>query len=413
MIAMVMLLATPAWSQVDHERARQYFAEVRVLCEKDAGRLWGVSLCGPIVIADPVTHTTAANQPLPDATPPATLGFANSAVEWGGTRWSTLSWPLLPKDDNAKDVRDRLILHELFHRIQPQIGLFFPQEPQNDHLDTLDGRFWIQLEWRALVAALNASAPDRRAAVADALAFRAARFRIFPAAAENERRLEINEGLPEYTGIAVWAPTWADAAKAAVWRVNLEATRASFVRNFAYASGAAYGVLLEAAAPGWTRQFKSSDDLAGLLARAMNVHAAADAEAAAERYAGATLRQSEQTREREAQKRLAELRRSFIEGPVLTIPSGHSFSFKPEGTTPIPGIGTVYSTYRTTADWGTLEGDLVLVSADRTTLTVPAPSAPANGAVLTGNGWKLTLAEGWTVRAGTRAGDLAVVKKQP
>ena len=47
---------------------------------------------------------------------------------------------------------------------------------------------------------------DRQAeAIADALAFRLERRRLFPGAADNERRDEIREGLASYTGIAAWA----------------------------------------------------------------------------------------------------------------------------------------------------------------------------------------------------------------
>ena len=38
----------------------------RLLCEREGGKLWKISLCGPIVIADPATKTIATNQPAPD-----------------------------------------------------------------------------------------------------------------------------------------------------------------------------------------------------------------------------------------------------------------------------------------------------------------------------------------------------------
>ena len=42
--------APPALAQVDQQRAQEYFKEVQALCERDGGRLWGVSLCRPMVI---------------------------------------------------------------------------------------------------------------------------------------------------------------------------------------------------------------------------------------------------------------------------------------------------------------------------------------------------------------------------
>ena len=57
--------ATAADGQVQPQLAQRYFEEVKKLCERDAGRLWGVSLCGPLVIFDPRTGTRAASQPEP------------------------------------------------------------------------------------------------------------------------------------------------------------------------------------------------------------------------------------------------------------------------------------------------------------------------------------------------------------
>ena len=46
-----------AAAQVDQQRAQEYFKEAQALCERDGGRLWSVSLCAPLVIADQRTHT--------------------------------------------------------------------------------------------------------------------------------------------------------------------------------------------------------------------------------------------------------------------------------------------------------------------------------------------------------------------
>jgi hypothetical protein len=86
-----------------------------------------------------------------------------------------------------------LLVHELFRRIQPQLGLLGLEGP-DEPLDTLDGRYLIQLEWRALARGLGSRGQIRQAALIDALSFRRARRRLFPDAGENERRLEINVG---------------------------------------------------------------------------------------------------------------------------------------------------------------------------------------------------------------------------
>jgi hypothetical protein len=45
----------------------------------------------------------------------------------------------------------------------PQLGLF-PQTASTGHLDTLEGLYWLQLEWRALAQALRASGSQRNCA---------------------------------------------------------------------------------------------------------------------------------------------------------------------------------------------------------------------------------------------------------
>jgi hypothetical protein len=201
-LLLVLGAAKSAEAQVDPQLAQRYFQEVTELCERDAGRLWGVSLCGPMVIFDQATGTRATSQPEPEGPPPRFLGQADGPVSWGGLRWFALPLWMLPEND--ADVRQQNILHGLFHRIQAELGLI-TDEGFNEHLDTFEGRLWLQLEWRALRRAVESSGSDQAEAIADALAFRRERRRLFPGAADNERRDEIREGLASYTGIAAWA----------------------------------------------------------------------------------------------------------------------------------------------------------------------------------------------------------------
>ncbi len=80
---------------------------------------------------------------------PTDQNIANTAVEWSGVRWTQMQWRL--PDDKHK--RDTLIAHELFHGIQDQLNLPKIKAGENVHLDTLDGRYYLQLEWRALARA--------------------------------------------------------------------------------------------------------------------------------------------------------------------------------------------------------------------------------------------------------------------
>jgi hypothetical protein len=412
-IVVAVCSTLPLSGQVDPQRAEAYFKEAKAFCDRDGGKLWGVSLCGPMVIADPATGTIATNQPAPEAARPRNLGFGNAIAKWGGVEWSTFSWKVLSSFDQPS--RGLLMMHELFHRVEGPLGLM-TEDGQNSHLDTLEGRYWQLLEWRALAKALGSSGTERASAVRDALAFRAARRQMFPAAAANEVREEIREGLAHYTATVTTASSPQDAASKAILQLADFAQRESLVRDFGYASGSAYGILLDAWSPGWTRQVKGPEDLAERLRIAAGIAVAGldsreTAERAALKYDSASLRKAEEKRAAEQKAKLAELRKRFVDGPVLVLPNAGG-SFSSSGITPIPGVGTVFPEVHVTAAWGVLQAAQVLRPDDRSNITVPAP-ASAQGSTLEGEGWTLKIATGWVVRAGNRPGDLQLVRDVP
>ena len=151
----------------------------------------------------------------------------------------------------------------------------------------MEGRYWLQLEWRALAAALGAAGRKRAAALGDALAFRAARHRVFPEAAANARLDEIREGLAQYTGTVVATASAAEATSNAIRQLEDAPNQPGFVRTAAYTLGVAYGLLLDAWSPGWTRQIQVTDDLAQLLTAASDVRPTDDVLVSID---GATLR---------------------------------------------------------------------------------------------------------------------------
>jgi hypothetical protein len=404
--------ATAAEAQVQPELAKRYFEEATKLCERDAGRLWGVSLCGPMVIFDQATGTRAPSQPEPEGPPPRFPDYADGPVSWGGLRW--FAYPLHMLAQTDADVRQQNMLHGLFHRIQPELG-FTGDDGLNDHLHTLEGRVWIQLEWRALRRAVESGGSDRAEAIADALAFRRERRRRFPGAADNERRDELREGLASYTGIAAWANSPADARRAAASALAGIDSQPSFVGNFEAASGPAYGVLLDDLLPEWRRQIRGTSftsDLGDLLASATNRAPTTDVAVAAARYDGATLRTAEEARDRAQQARVAELRRRFVDGPVLTMPAGGSGTSDTTGSVGIPGAGTVlFRNFTQSSQWGRLNANGgVLRSADGATLSVPV-TGRLEGTTLQGEGWSATLNSGWVVRPAARPGSFVIVRE--
>jgi hypothetical protein len=399
-------------AQVQPQIAQRYFEEATKLCERDAGRLWGVSLCGPMVIGDPSTGTRATSQPEPEGQPPRFPGGADGPVILGGLRWFYFPLHMLTSTD--ADTRQQNMLHGLFHRIQP--GLAFMEgntDGFNEHLDTLEGRVWMQLEWRALRRAVESSGSEQAQAIADALAFRRERRRLFPGAADNERREEIREGLASYTGVAAWANSPADAHRAAAAALAGDELQTSFVGNFEAASGPGYGVLLDDLLPGWRRQLRATSDFGDLLGSATNRPPTTDVAVAAARYDGAALRTTEEARDQAQQVRVAELRRRFVDGPMLTMPAVGSGTSDTTGSVGIPGAGTVFfRNFTLSAKWGRLNANNgVLRSADGTTLSVPVTGL-LEGTTLQGDGWSAALNSGWVVQPAARPGSFTIVREK-
>ena len=405
----------PAAAQVDQQRAQEYFKEAQTLCERDGGRLWGVSICAPMVIGDARTQTFATSQPPPDAPRSNLIGILNGPIQWGDMMWAALSWDTIA--NWPPRTRGEAFLHESFHIVQPRLGLSLPSNSPgavlSEHLDLVDGRYWLRLEWRALARALRESGERRALAVRDALAFRHARHARYPDKAESEHAWDITEGLASYTQTVLAAPSGADAIARALELLAEAEGGESFVRTFPYTSGPAYGLLLDAASPGWPRKMRVSDDVTVLLMHALGVQPAADGATAAERYGGAELRAAEERREQQRQARIAELRRRFVDGPVLVMPGGGSGFSDSRGAVVIPDVGTIYfGPYRQSGTWGTLEAEKgVLLTSDGRVRRLPAP-VRNNGTTISGDGWTLSVAAGWVIREGPRPGDYEVVRQQ-
>jgi hypothetical protein len=414
-----------AHAAVDRDGARLVFDEARIICERDAGALWGRSLCGPILIVDPMDRNVVANQQDPGkvlkaevelfvGTLPANAILANTRVEWSGTQWTQLLWPV----SFETSIRHVTLAHEMFHRVQPDLNLT-RSEAGNRHLDTLEGRYLLQLEWRALARALMADKEgERRAHVTNVLAFRRARHAAFGNAAPDEAALEINEGIAEYTGVRLGLPR-ADARLAyAIFDLSRFLDSPSFVRSFAYASGPAYGLLLDEADPAWRGKLSGGGaDLGALLAVAYKVGSVAprDLGARKRRYDNdGSLREAEVRRERERVARANAYRAALVEGPVLVLPlTKTNFQFNPQNLVALDNTGTIYPTLRLTDIWGELvvERNGALVHADSKRATVPLRTDGSDP--LRGEGWTLTLKPGWKITAGTRAGDSTLIRDVP
>jgi hypothetical protein len=425
--------AAPALAQrVDTARAMSAFREADVACRRDAGALWGRSLCGPIALAERqtrlvLTNDSAMKQPfLPlgrsfVTTAPQGTGFANTSFDWAGRRWAMIMLPL-PADSFD---RVTLVMHEVFHREQDSLGLA-GTDPPNNQLDELNGRVWLRFELQALAAALEALAAGDgsvRAHTEDAMLFRARRRQLYPLADSLEPALEIQEGLAEYTGERLAMTYTGETPRRVARKVRDYQANPTYVRSFAYATGPALGVLLDHFDAGWRRRVRDVHDPARMLATSIGLRVprdlAREAEQRARRYDYATVMREETARDSARRGQMADYRARLVDGPTVTFTQPWlGRNFNPQTLVGFDIRNTVYPTGTFNSVWGKLEvtNGGALLSNDQATLRVVAPVATptADARTLRGDGWTLELAPGWTVKpAPGRSGSYLVVKSPP
>ncbi len=413
-----------AGAQIDGGLARDYFNEAKALSQADNGNLWGVKLYGPMMFFDPQSRICIANMPdgegklkakdgLYIGTLPAEIPAANTALQWAGIHWTMMIWPL----PNGKYARNRLVMHECFHRVQD--GLGYPAfSPANAHFDTLDGRIWSQLELRALAEALLHEDSSGRQSAQDALLFRKYRQSIFPKAESEENALEMNEGLAEYSGYRLCGLPLSTLPPRVAQRLE-DSGSSSASRSFAYLTGPAYGLLLDRYEPKWRERLSHTKSLAALLTKALELRTPVSLKAAAQdrvaTYQGDRLIAFEQSREAKRVERVARYRKALVEGPIVELPlsAGVAYSYDPNAVETIGENETVYMTLRITDLWGTLEvSSMALMIRDKGNLASVKVSAigKTDGDTVKGDGWTLRLNTAWTLIKGSRPEDWTVRK---
>ncbi|HXI14562.1 MAG TPA: hypothetical protein VNM92_18245 [Thermoanaerobaculia bacterium] len=423
LISFALLSEGAAAAPVDRTSVARAFRDARQLCEGDGGKLWGVSLCGPIVVVDAGTREAVASGPDPDGlftadgaiyrgTLPKAIGLANYSFSWKKESWTMLLAPL----PDSRLERDRLMLHELWHHVQARLN--FPQRDEgNAHLDQPMGRTWLRLEWRALDAALRSTGRSERIRrVEDALLFRDMRRSLFAAAAREEGALEMHEGLAEYTGTRLAASRRSDRVRLSRQGLLRVEQNDSYVRSFAYGSGPAWGLLLDQIDPNWTRQIRSTDDLGDRVRGALKLNTSSnlvgESSRRASRYAGESVVSEEMQRSNRRGRERRAFEQRFVLGAILILPLRQmQMQFDPRQVRPFHLGGNIYPSITVSDVWGRIEvRGGALISGDWKRMIV---SAPENSSLNRTPDWKLELEKGWTIVKGDRAGDFTLRPPSP
>jgi hypothetical protein len=327
----------------------------------------------------------------------------------------------LPKDRYA---RIALVMHETFHREQEALGLRQP-DALNNQLDMRPGRTWLRLEYRALARALE-SLPDEKAArhhAESALLFRGERRSLYPGSDSLEATLEIQEGLPEYTGQRLAMQlTGEGPARVAKYVHDYEANTPTFVRAFAYGTGPAVGILLDQFDPTWRDAVRTNRDIGALLARAIRFQRprnfATAARGRAREYGWNEVDRTEAARDSARAPAMQGYRMRLGDGPIITLRQSKdslAWSFDPTELIGFDLQSTVYPSGNFSAPWGKLTVDHggVLVQNDfsRIRIGAPATSIAPGATTIEGDGWTLALNPGWSLRPdSSRAGSFVAVR---
>ncbi len=399
-----------------------YFDEIQYAAQRNK-QLWNQPLYGPMLFIYPATRQVFANYPdaagvLKQSGPvytgyfPAERNIANTAVEWNGRRWAMVMLPL----PNNKQDRINLMAHELFHRAQLSLG-FRLLDAANNHLDQKEGRIYLRLELEALKQAVNTS-NDRVAAmhVKNALAFRQYRHGLYARADSTENKLELNEGLAEYTGLLVANRNKEQTVAHFNEVLAGFLSNPGFVRSFAYQTVPMYGYLLQGKRPYWNHHVKVSTHLTKYFQDAFHYSAktlsALAIQALMNNYDGNNIVVAETAREQNIKATIAAYKKKMVQDPHLEIPAMQmNVSFDPRTMIAVENAGTVYPIITITDNWGTLNASKgALINTDWSKVSVSSPLVNTANSI-EGEGWKLNLKEGYTLVKDSATGNYSVQRK--
>ena len=386
------------------------FSDVDSLLKIDNEKFWNHQLYGSILFVNPKTREFVANKNNSSNafkkvnsvyldTLPKELNIANTAIHWNNERWTMVMLPL----PTATIERNNLIIHELFHRIQPEIGFGNLQELDNGHLDKYEGRLLLKLELEALKKALMSNDDNLRDThIKNAFLFRNKR-QVNKKTKTAENALEINEGLAEYTAIMLSGRNEAEMKLHLTNSINKFYDNPTFVRSYAYQTTPIYGYLLSKQKKMWQKDISSETNLTDYYLKAFNFQMpkATSYEMIAKEndYNYQRIVATEEERENERLVKIANYKTIFLENPTLKIRfENMNISFDPRNITPLENIGTVYPNIRVTDNWGILTvKKAALLSSDWTNIIISAPTK-INDDLIEGDGWTLELNKEWEVK---------------
>ena len=365
------------------------FDHVEKLCNEDNGKLWGVNLYSPVLGVDSLRNIVSNVSDAPK-TFPADKPVANSTTELDGKRWTMVLWPLSGDQKHQSIV----LIHEMFHYRQPELGLSPDRDPNNSHLSNRDARTLLKLEWNALKFAATCTGEQKKAALADALSFRERRRQLYPDFIAEENSLEIQEGLAEYTGRRIVIPSDKEYLQS-LSELDYLLESDNLTRSFAYLSGPLYGLILDQSGHEWHKEINAKSNLGSSAMTIYGIDLPNDLEAAVEsakaRYDFDSIDAFEESLQRKLEERNETLLKLFAPDNVITLESPNlSIQFSPNDMIKMDDGSMVIYGGTAFCDWGSVEGHPLKVTGDWRRIELPRQDTlSVKGDTVVTTGWTL------------------------
>lgn len=260
----------------DIKEIEKIFTETKTLCSSENGMLWGRTLDVPILLFDKengkiYTNTNSSKLELSSynniytGTAPNFIDLIKGPAKIDNRIWAVIPLPL----PTNKIERQCIILHEAFHCVQPEMNLN-PKPYSNKHMNEMEARFWMKLEWKALELALQNEGENMKQAITDAICFRKYRRALFSECDDCENRFEIHEGMAEYTAQKICRTNeefkvYLLNKLERIWKSD------SFENCFAYYTGPVYAYLLDQSEMDWRTHLGAKDDIASIAMIAYDI----------------------------------------------------------------------------------------------------------------------------------------------
>lgn len=397
LILLLIFIGQLSYSQdAAYDQLSTYFEEYRLEAQKESSKLWGISFDIPLMVVFPDSNVMVLNQ--------ASEGFrkykdlyigksdeiragGQSSKKWRNESWGFYTYPL-PEN---KEKRLELFFHEAFHRNQPALKLE-GYWAQCKYLVESDARILLKLEFNALFKALEEE--DFKQYLTDALCFRLLRYHKYPNAYNKELSMEMAEGLAQYTGFKLSNKTIEDALQ------FFKSKDITGSHTFAYSTGLAYCYVLDKSGKDWRSHITQNDNFLYFTQKMLQLDLPENIEKHVEQVKGKynwdDISKEEIEISKQQQIQEEKYLSDFFENPVVKIDLSVCKNLSLNTTIIYPlKDGKVYNGITAFGDWGKLISKDEMFYGE-VLLLLPTPFKQ-NGRKVEGNGWEITLNEGWMI----------------